>query len=172
VVRALLGHASLASTTVYLHAGDEDKRAAKRLFERLARVCDAAAATAWRSALTRSTCITALNSGPMFIVSGLPALSPREYAGVTSRYLRSGLGSSRAKAASTARPAQSSLDLGCWRRNTATSWRSTSSSASFDADERPSIAIHPATRLKDEPMIRIMATAMVISAMRIKELSR
>jgi integrase len=28
VVRALLGHASLASTTVYLHARDEDKRRA------------------------------------------------------------------------------------------------------------------------------------------------
>jgi integrase len=26
VIRALLGHASLASTTVYLHARDEDKR--------------------------------------------------------------------------------------------------------------------------------------------------
>ena len=28
VVRALLGHASLASTSVYLHARDEDKRRA------------------------------------------------------------------------------------------------------------------------------------------------
>jgi integrase/recombinase XerD len=28
VVQALLGHASLASTTVYLHARDEDKRRA------------------------------------------------------------------------------------------------------------------------------------------------
>ena len=28
VVRALLGHVSLASTTVYLHARDEDKRQA------------------------------------------------------------------------------------------------------------------------------------------------
>ncbi len=28
VVRALLGHVSLASTTVYLHARDEDKRRA------------------------------------------------------------------------------------------------------------------------------------------------
>jgi hypothetical protein len=35
--------------------------------------------------------------------------------------IRSGLGSGRAKAVSTARPAQSSLGLGCWRRNTATS---------------------------------------------------
>lgn len=59
---------------------------------------------------------------------------------------RPGLRSSRAKAASTARSAQSSLGLGCWRRSNATSWRSTSSSASFDADERASSAIHPARR--------------------------
>jgi len=63
--------------------------------------------------------------------------------GVTSRPSLSGLGSSRVKAASTARPAQSSLGLGCWRRSTASSWRNTSSSASFDADDRASIAIHP-----------------------------
>lgn len=45
-----------------------------------------------------------------------------------------------------ARSAQSSLGLGCWRRSTATSWRSTSSSASFAADERASSASHPARR--------------------------
>jgi len=47
---------------------------------------------------------------------------------------------------STTRSAQSSLGLGCWRRSTATSWRSTSSSASLDADDRASSAIHPARR--------------------------
>jgi hypothetical protein len=51
-------------------------------------------------------------------------------------------------AASTARSAQSSLGLGCWRRSTATSWRSTRSSASFDADERASSTIHPASWTK------------------------
>ena len=46
------------------------------------------------------------------------------------------LGSSRARAASTARSAQSSFGLGFCRRSTATSWRSTSNSASLDAEER------------------------------------
>ena len=50
------------------------------------------------------------------------------------------------RAASTARSAQSSLGFGFWRCSTATSWRSTSSSASFDAAERASSAIHPASR--------------------------
>ena len=49
--------------------------------------------------------------------------------GVTSRPSRSGLGSRRVRAASTARSAQSSFGLGCRRRSTATSWRSTSNSA-------------------------------------------
>lgn len=56
---------------------------------------------------------------------------------MTSRHIRSGLGSSRARAASTARSAQSSLGFGFWRRSTATSWRNTSSSASFDAEDVP-----------------------------------
>ena len=55
-------------------------------------------------------------------------------------------GSSRVRAASTARSAQFSLGLGCWRRSTATSWRSTSSSASFEAVDRASSTIHPARR--------------------------
>jgi hypothetical protein len=46
-------------------------------------------------------------------------------------------------AASTARSAQSSLGLGFCRRSTATSWRSTSSPASFDAEERARSAIQP-----------------------------
>jgi hypothetical protein len=66
--------------------------------------------------------------------------------GLTSRAARCGPGSSRAKAASTARSAQSSLGLGCCRRSTASSWRSTSSSASFDAGERASNANHPVRR--------------------------
>jgi hypothetical protein len=44
------------------------------------------------------------------------------------------------------RSAQSSFGLGFCRRSTATSWRSTSSSASFDAAERASSASHPARR--------------------------
>ena len=43
---------------------------------------------------------------------------------------------------------KSSLGLGLCRRSTATSWRSTSSSASFDADERASSAIQPVKRTK------------------------
>jgi hypothetical protein len=38
----------------------------------------------------------------------------------------------------------SKLGLGCWRRSTAYSCRSTSSSASFDADDGASNAVHPA----------------------------
>jgi hypothetical protein len=45
--------------------------------------------------------------------------------------------------ARTARSTQSSFGLECWRRSTATSWRSTSSSASFDAEDRASSATHP-----------------------------
>jgi len=52
--------------------------------------------------------------------------------GVTSRWLRSGLGSRRISAARTARSAQSSRGRGLVRRSTATSWRSTSNSASLD----------------------------------------
>jgi hypothetical protein len=69
--------------------------------------------------------------------------------GVTSRLIRNGLGSSRARAAITIRSAQSSFGLGFCRRSTATSWRSTSSSASFDAAERASNAIHPVRRTKN-----------------------
>jgi hypothetical protein len=72
------------------------------------------------------------------------------------------LGSSRAKTASTARSAQPSLGLGCWRRSTATSCRSTSSSASLDADDRASSAIHPASR----PAGRTSDTASVPSQAR------
>ena len=62
---------------------------------------------------------------------------------MTSRLIRSGLGSSRARAASTARSAQSSFGFGFCRRSTATSWRSTSSSASFDG-RRTREQHHPA----------------------------
>jgi hypothetical protein len=68
--------------------------------------------------------------------------------GVTSRLNRNGPGSSRASAAITARSAQSILGLGFCRRSTATSWRSTSSSASFDAAERASSTIQPVRRTK------------------------
>ncbi len=61
----------------------------------------------------------------------------RTVPGVTSRCARSLLGRCRISAASTARPAQSRRGLGLVRRSTATSCRSTSSSAFVDADERP-----------------------------------
>jgi hypothetical protein len=73
---------------------------------------------------------------------------------VTSRLIRWGLGSSRVKAAITARSAQSSLGLGFCRRSTVTSMRSTSNSASFDAEERASSAIHPARLTKSRYSIR------------------
>jgi len=68
--------------------------------------------------------------------------------GLTSRLILKGLGSSRARAASTARSAQSSYGFGCCRRSTAISWRSSSSSASFEAEECANSAIHPARRTK------------------------
>jgi hypothetical protein len=70
----------------------------------------------------------------------------KQRAGVTSRLIRTDLGSSRAMAARTARSAQSSLGLGFCRRSTASSWRSISSSASFDAAERASSAIQQVRR--------------------------
>jgi hypothetical protein len=68
--------------------------------------------------------------------------------GVTRRLIVKGPGSSRARAASIARSAQASFGLGFCRRSTATSWRSTSNSASFDAEERASSAIQPVRRTK------------------------
>ena len=68
--------------------------------------------------------------------------------GVTSRLIRSGLGGSMASAASTARPGQSGFGCGFCRRSTATSWRNTSCSASFEAGDRVSRAIQPAGRTK------------------------
>lgn len=64
------------------------------------------------------------------------------------RLTPSGRGSSRTRAASTAWSAQSSLGLGFCRRSTATSWCSTSNSASLEAEERASSTIHPARRTK------------------------
>jgi hypothetical protein len=68
--------------------------------------------------------------------------------GVTRRYWRRGRGSSRMSAASTARSAQSSRGWGLARRNTATSWRRTSSSTFFDAEDRPTNHSQPRTRTK------------------------
>ena len=51
-------------------------------------------------------------------------------------------------AAKTARPAQSSRGRGVARRRTATSCRSTSNSASLDADDRPSSISQPQSRTK------------------------
>ena len=66
--------------------------------------------------------------------------------GATRRPSHNARGTSQDKAASTARSAQSSLGFGCGRRSTTTAWRSTSSSAFFDADDRASSASHPVTR--------------------------
>jgi hypothetical protein len=71
--------------------------------------------------------------------------------------IRSGRGSSRVRAASTARSAKSGLGRGCWSRRTAISRRSTSSSASFYAADRASSAIHPARRTNIGYRIRIVA---------------
>jgi hypothetical protein len=78
-------------------------------------------------------------------IPGRPARR-EECDGFTSRLIRSGLGSSRVSAAITSRSVQSSLGFGFCRRSTATSWRSTSNSASFDAAERASSAIQPVRR--------------------------
>jgi hypothetical protein len=60
--------------------------------------------------------------------------------GVTIRRPRSAVGSSLDSAASTARSGQRKHGFRFPRRNTATSWRNASNSASFDADERASSA--------------------------------
>ncbi|MHB8452413.1 MAG: hypothetical protein ACYDAQ_18470 [Mycobacteriales bacterium] len=57
-------------------------------------------------------------------------------------------GSSRISVANTARSEQSNRGGGLLRRNTATSWRNTSNSASFDAEERPSKTNQAQTRVK------------------------
>jgi hypothetical protein len=62
----------------------------------------------------------------------------RTVPGVTSRCARTLAGKSRISAARTARSAQSSRGRGWVRRSTATSCRSTGSSASLEADDRPS----------------------------------
>ena len=59
--------------------------------------------------------------------------------GVTIRRSRRCLGRSRARAAITARSAQSGFGRSTWRRTTATSCRSTKISTSFDASLRISI---------------------------------
>jgi hypothetical protein len=51
-------------------------------------------------------------------------------------------------AVSTARSAQSSRGWGLTRRSTATSWRKTSNSTFFDAEDRPNSYNQPATRTK------------------------
>jgi DDE_Tnp_1-associated len=68
--------------------------------------------------------------------------------GVTSRCARRLMGRCWIKAASTARSAQSSRGRGWVRRSTATSCRSTSSSAFLDADDRVSRTSHPHSRTK------------------------
>jgi hypothetical protein len=76
------------------------------------------------------------------------AVPTQDGAGVTSRCVRSRAGRSRISAARTARSAQSSRGRGWVRRSTATSCRSTRSSAFLEADDRPSRTSHPQTRTK------------------------
>ena len=68
--------------------------------------------------------------------------------GVISRCIRSLAGMSRISAARTARSAQSSRGRQLARRSTATSCRSTSNSASLEADDRLSRASQPQSRTK------------------------
>ena len=68
--------------------------------------------------------------------------------GVISRCIRSLAGMSRISAARTARSAQSSRGRNLARRSTATSCRSTSNSASLEADDRLSRASQPQSRTK------------------------
>jgi len=65
--------------------------------------------------------------------------------GVTIRHVRSAFGKTRASAASTARSVQDKCGLGLARRSTATSCRSTSISASLNADDRASNASQDTT---------------------------
>ena len=67
---------------------------------------------------------------------------------VISRCACSVLGSCRISAASAARSAQSSRGRGLRRRRTATSCRSTSSSACLDAGDRPSKTSQPHSRMR------------------------
>ena len=74
------------------------------------------------------------------------AVPAQDGSGVTSRCIRSRVGRSRISAARTARSAQSSRGRELARRSTATSCRSTSSSASLEADDRPSCLAESASR--------------------------
>jgi len=65
-----------------------------------------------------------------------------------SRCCFTGFGSRRINAARIARSAQSSRGLAVARRRTATSWRNTSSSASFEAVERASSMSQPVSQTK------------------------
>jgi hypothetical protein len=68
--------------------------------------------------------------------------------GVTNRNSPGAFGSNRTNAANIARSAQSRRGFGLALRNTATSWRRTSSSTSLDADERASKTNPPSNRTK------------------------
>ena len=92
----------------------------------------------------RSSC--PVRAGPL--AGDQAAMPVRTVPGVTSRCIRSVPGRSRISAARTARSAQSSRGRGLVRRSTATSCRSTRSSASLEADERPSRTSQPQSRTK------------------------
>src|SRR6266480_6346852 len=72
----------------------------------------------------------------------------RTVQGVTRRCIRRLRGRSRISAAKIARPAQSSRGRGLVRRSTANSCRSTSSSMSLDAVDRPTRTSQPQSRMK------------------------
>ena len=65
--------------------------------------------------------------------------------GVTIRHARSAFGKTRASAAGSARSVQDKCGRGLARRSTATACRSTSISASLDADDRASSASQDTT---------------------------
>jgi hypothetical protein len=77
--------------------------------------------------------------------------------GVTIRCRRKPFGSIRDNAASTARSVHSSRGFGFTRRSTATSWRRTSISAFFDADDRASSASQDSTATANR-QIRLTCT--------------
>ena len=77
-----------------------------------------------------------------------PTMPAQSVPSVTSRWRRMAGGSSRANAAKAARSVQLRAGLGFVLRSAMTSCRNTSSSASFDADDRASSAIQANSRVK------------------------
>ena len=79
------------------------------------------------------------------LAAAMPRCQPSSVSGVTIRQVRNAFGKTRASAASIARSLQDKRGLGVARRSTVTSCRSTSISASLDAEDRTSSASHDTT---------------------------